>query len=593
MGDATSFETRKAAIRTVLGRLATTADAAGLPSTARDIREQRLPKLDSERLSLVVLGEFNHGKSTLINALLGQDLLPVGVTPTTAVLSQVSWGEATRAEAVFESGQRKAIDPARLGDWLTVAAEAATRAGSDRLDQVAITCPAPILRDGVTIVDTPGVNDINEQRADITYGYIPRADAVLFLLDATQILSASERQFLEERILRTSRDRLVFVVAKADLLDEAELAEAIAFARQHLAGIVPEPVVLPVSAKSARRGAGGAGIDALGKHLEASLGASRRRLLLDHALADAGRASAFVRQSLGMRRRSLELPLPELTERVARAEARLSSGKRALDEAQTTIRAETAALKARVRQDLAAFTERFSAALPAEIDAVAAGQDVQRYLGGFIQDTWKRWIEREAAMMARELEALAERVIEVANENAAEVTRAVADELGAKDGPAPALRISVDTFKYDASVFAIGALGTTVFLFVNTLAGGLLALAAPIAAMLLTGRISAEIKAEARQRAPESVRKVAGVVGPRLDEIVDAFAGRLDAFIAEAGSALARGIAEVLDRALRERRAQAETATTGDEARAIDAALGELKVIDEQLAELRQRVWEG
>ena len=50
--------------------------------------------------------------------------------------------------------------------------------------------PAPFLKNGVTVVDTPGVNDINEQRADITYGYIPRADAAVFLLDASQILTA-------------------------------------------------------------------------------------------------------------------------------------------------------------------------------------------------------------------------------------------------------------------------------------------------------------------------------------------------------------------------------------------------------------------
>ena len=97
-----------------------------------------------------------------------------------------------------------------------------------------IRVPAPFLADDLTVVDTPGVNDINEQRADITYGYVPRADAAMFLLDATQILTASERQFLEERILRSQRDRLVFVVTKADLLDEAELAEAVRFAREHL-----------------------------------------------------------------------------------------------------------------------------------------------------------------------------------------------------------------------------------------------------------------------------------------------------------------------------------------------------------------------
>ena len=136
---------------------------------------------------------------------------------------------------------------------------------------------------------------------------------------------------------------------------------------------------------------------------------------------------------------------------------------------------------------------------------------MQKFLGSFVEDTWKRWLEAEAEMLAGELESLAERVIQVASENADEVTRQVAEELG---GERAKLSINVDTFKYDASVFALGALGTTVFLFVNTLAGGLLALAAPVAAMVLRGRVAAEIKAEAKQQAPEAVRRIGATLGP-------------------------------------------------------------------------------
>jgi ribosome biogenesis GTPase A len=580
---------RKAAIRAVLGRVAEVARTAGLTSTERDIRDTRLPKLDEERFSIVVLGEFNHGKSTFINALLGEAVLPVGITPTTAVLAQIKHGKKLEAHAVYESGKRKAIEPGKLAALLTVEGEAA-RKNDEPLAFVEITHPSPLLEDNVTIVDTPGVNDINDQRAEITYGYVPRADAVVFLLDAGQILTASERQFLEERILRSSRDRLVFVVTKADALEPAELEEALAFARRHLAGIVAEPVVFPISAKKALAGDAQAGrLEPLLAHLRVALGAERRRLLFDHALTDGARLSSFVRQSLGMRRRSLELPMDELSLRVQSAQARLKDGKRALDEAADIIQAETSALKARVRQDLASFTEEFSTSLAQGIEPVAA-PDVQRYIGPFIQDTWKQWVENEGEMIAEELERLAERVIEVANERAEGLTRAVGEELAGADGR---LQISVDTFKYDASVFALGALGTTVFFFVNSLAGGLLTLAAPIVALLLKGRAAAEVKSEAKERAPETVRKVAAVLGPKLDEIVDGFAGRLKEFIAEAGAALARGIAEVLDRALAERQQIRDAAQASSEGMAIDRALGELKAIDEEIAEIRQAVWEG
>jgi len=593
---ARTLDDRKAAIRAVLARLAQAADVAGLDSVARDIRTVRIPKLDEERFSLVVLGEFNHGKSTFVNALLGQAVLPTGITPTTAVLAHLSHGPVPRAELVLESGERLPIDPARLAEFATVEGLAANatapKADADggAIHHLDLQVPAPVLEGRLTIVDTPGVNDINEQRAEITYSYIPRADAAVFLLDGTQILTASERQFLEERILRSSRERLIFVIAKTDLLDEAELAETIRFAREHLGRIVPEPAIFPVSARRELAGKREqSGFGPLLAHIGATVGTDRRRLLLDHALADGARLSAFVRQSLAMRRRSLELPLPELEERIGRARARLSAGQKGLDAAAGTIRAETAALKARVRQDLAQFTADLRQALAADLEKVD-GHDISRYLSFFIQDTWKAWLEGEGELIAAELERLAEKILEVANENVRDVTDAVAAELGPTE---TRIDLKIDTLKYDASVFALGALGTTVFLFVNGMVGGLLTLAAPVLAVVFRGKIGRELKAEAKERAPEAVDRVAALLGPKLDEAIDTFAARLSEFVAQAGAALARGIAEVLNRALAEKKVHADVAGASSEAATVDAAVRELKSIDEQMADVRQTVWEA
>ena len=587
---------RKAAIRTAFESLAAAADAAGLATTARDIRETRIPKLDEERFTLVVLGEFNHGKSTFINALLAEPVLPTGITPTTAVLTHVLEG-APAATLIFESGERRSIAPGALAPWLIVESGAlgglpnppgSPNGDRANLHHVELTHPAGILQNRLTIVDTPGVNDINEQRADITYGYVPRADAVVFLLDATQILTASERQFLEERILRSARDRLIFVIAKSDLLDAGELEETMQFARKHLSEIVHEPAIFPVSAKRALAGdRDGSGMTALVQHLRATVGQERRKLLLDHALADAGRLSMFIRQSLGMRRRSLELPVAELEQRIAKAKERLQHGKKALGMAADTITAETAALKARVRQDLADFAVEMREALPPEIDKVDAA-DIRRYLSFFVQDTWKAWAEAEGDRMAEELERLAEKVIQVANENVREVAHDVSAELGPAETK---IDITVDTLKYDVSVFALGALGTTIFLFVNGLVGGLLTAAAPVLAFILRGRVGQEVKNEAKEQAPLAVDRVAKLLAPKLDEFIDSFAARLSEFIAEAGDALARGISEVLDRALRERREHDVAVDTHPEAIAIDERVRELKGIDERIAEIRQRVW--
>jgi small GTP-binding protein len=602
-----SLDDKKTAIRAVLTDLAAAAEVAGLPWVARDVRDTRLPKLDDERFSVVVLGEFNHGKSTFINALLGTSLLPTGITPTTALLAHVTHGAKPSATAVTENGDRTPIDAAALADHVTVdglakaegksegktegkgkGAGKASKKPNGAIHHVEITHPSPLLANRLTIVDTPGVNDINEQRADITYGYLPRADAAVFLLDATQILTASERQFLEERILRSTRDRLIFVVAKADLLDDGELAETLRFARQHLAAIVPEPVIFPVSAKRALAGdRAGSGLDPFVAALGATVAHERRRLLLDNALADATRLSAFIRQSLAIHRRSLELPVPELQDRIARAQERLHSGKKVLETAAETVRAETAALKARVRQDLAEFTAELRDALAADLDAVDAA-DIRKYLSFFVQDTWKAWTEAEGERIAAELERLAEHVIQVANENVREVAGGVANDLGPSETK---VEIKVDTLKYDASVFALGALGTTLFLFVNQLVGGALALAAPLLAMVLRGRVATEVKAEAKEQGPLAIDRVAALVGPKLDEIIDGFGARLLEFVSQAGDALTRGIAEVLDQALRERKAADAKEAAQVDVKQIDASIANLRAIEERIAEIRQRVW--
>ena len=240
-----------------------------------------------------------------------------------------------------------------------------------------------------------------------------------------------------------------------------------------------------------------------------------------------------------------------------------------------------------VRQDLADFTAELREALAGDLEKVDAA-DIRRYLSFFVQDTWKSWTEAEGERIAAELERLAEQGIQVANENIREVAGGVAKDLGPSETK---VEIKVDTLKYDASVFALGALGTTVFLFVNSLVGGVLALAAPVLALVLRGRVATEVKAEAKEQGPIAVDRVAALIGPKLDEIIDGFGARLLEFVSQAGDALTRGIADVLDQALRERRAADDTQSARGDVKQIDASLANLRLIEERIAEIRQRVW--
>ena len=571
----------KAALLAELHRLADLAGAIGMKTLRADLVETRIPKLEDERFHLVVLGEFNHGKSTFVNALLGADVLPTGITPTTAAINHVVWAVHPRARAVLHDGKEVSLDPKTLTDWVTVDGSHAAE-----VRFVEVGWPAELLEDKVTLVDTPGVNDLNEQRAEITYEYVPRADAVIFLLDAGQALKESERAFLASRILERSKERLIFVVGKIDLLTPPELADVTAYVREHLGRLVDDPPIFAVSARRHLAGdTAGSGMAPLTEHLARTLTDDRGRVLLDNAAGDGLRAAAYLKQNLGVKRRALELTLGELEDRVGKVRAQLAATRESLAKLHDKIASEGSAVKAQVRNDLEQFAGRFESIVGTEIER-ADSSDVRKYLPLFIQDKFKEWAELEGEKVGAMLERLAEEVIQVTNENTRAATAAVAERLGPSDAR---LEVDVDTFKYDVGVYAVGALGTTVFLFVNSLVGGLLTLAAPILAIVFQSRIAAEIKEDAKKKAPEAITKAAGLMGPQFGQLVDDFAKRLDDFVTSAGDKLYAGIGEVLDQAIAERRALG--ADVAPQAQETDAQVATLTDIDSRLTELRNQLW--
>ncbi len=572
----------KTAILDQLRALATMARAAGMKTLAADIESSRIPKVENERFHLVVLGEFNHGKSTFVNALLGADVLPTGITPTTAAINHVVYADRPGAEAVLADGERIAIAPAALSDWVT-----ASGARSKDVQYVEVGYPTELLRENIVLVDTPGVNDLNEQRADITYGYVPRADAVIFLLDAGQALKDSEREFLSGRVLERTRDRLVFVLGKIDLLSEREQQDVLTYVREGLRELVDEPVVFPLSAKAALAGdAEASGMPAMLEYLGRFLDRDRAALVLDNAADDGARTAAYLEQNLGVKLRAYDLDIDELHERVAKVREQLSASKKNLDELHGRIAAECTAIKAQVHLDLDAFARRFVDVLPQQIDAVDA-DDVKAYLPGFIEDRFKEWAELEGEKLASLLERLAEEVIAVTNENVHQTAEALADRLGPSDTN---VDIDIDSFKYDVAIYSVGALGTGVFFFVSTVAGGLLTLAAPILAIVLKSKISGDIREQAKQRAPEAILRAADALRPHFDKCVDDFGTRLSEFVTSAGTTLYKGITEVLDQAVNDRETREDElgplrAEVVEQAHAVKAARA-------ALAACRAELWE-
>lgn len=596
-----SFHSRRDDVVRVFRELLGLAERVGARSLGLRLGADLVEKLEADRFHLVVVGEFNHGKTTFVNALLGANVLPVGVTPTTAVIHHLEYAETPRAEVVYASGERVPLpfEQVRLfsvggekaphhslgaGAPAEPTAPAGTTHGE--VKHLEVGYPAELLRERVALVDTPGVNDLSLQRADITYSYIPRSDAVLFLLDAGQPLKESERVFLQDKLLAQSRDKIVFVVTKRDIWDEDEEREALAYVRTELAKIVKAPVVFAVAAERALEGdAVNSGMPELLAHLTRFLAEERGRILLDNALGEGLEATKLLKKGIDARRRASSMSREELARRIGMLEKDLAGQSRTIDERRAGIREEVSAIRAWVRRDLDRFVDDVIRQLPAVIEHASA-DEIKVHLGAFLEHTFTTWAHDETREIAAALEALAEKTIALVRDDAHDVARRVSEALGGDVKPPD---VDIDTFGYDVGVVALATIGLGALFTNAALLGGVLLLAAPALAVYIKGRVEIESRRRANELAPGVIRDTAAKVGPKLDEMVQEFATRLDAWVVTAGEELHREVIEVLEAARNEREA---TEQTSEGALATCDAQGEeLTHLTAQLEGLRGALW--
>jgi small GTP-binding protein len=205
----------------LLQRLATALEQFGHDVAEDDLRRFHEARQQLDGLFLLVIaGEFNSGKSSVINALLGERVLPEGVTPTTDRINVLRHG------TVVSEQLREAY----------------------LLDR---THPAEVLRE-INIVDTPGTNAIIRRHEELTRDFIPRSDLVLFVTSADRPFTESERTFLEQ--IREWGKKIVFIVNKIDILTRPEERDqVIRYVAENATGLLGEtPQIFAVSARNAQ-----------------------------------------------------------------------------------------------------------------------------------------------------------------------------------------------------------------------------------------------------------------------------------------------------------------------------------------------------
>lgn len=212
--------------------------------------EELREKIEKNTFNLLVVGQFKRGKTSLINALLGEEILPVAVVPLTSIVTIMTYGESLRIKVYFNDGRIMEIKPESLFEYVT---EKGNPKNIKDVKEVIITYPSPYLKDGVRLIDTPGVGSIYQHNTDVAYKYLPKSDAAIFMLSVDQPMSKAELDFLRD--VKEYSNKIFFLLNKADYLNDKDLQESIDFSKSVLREAMGiEVKIFPVSARLAIEG---------------------------------------------------------------------------------------------------------------------------------------------------------------------------------------------------------------------------------------------------------------------------------------------------------------------------------------------------
>ncbi|HVZ74676.1 MAG TPA: dynamin family protein, partial [Polyangia bacterium] len=213
-------------------------------------------------LLVAVMGEFNAGKSSFVNALVGEEVAPTGVTPTTATVNILRHGPSTGARIAYHDGTTRELGAASVAPFLRELSDAEAA----RVRVVEIFHPLEALR-RVEIVDTPGWNALRAEHEKVARDFLVEADALVWVFAVGQAAKASEKEALE--LARGAGKRVLGVLNKIDGADDDDVRAVIAHVRSSVGGLVED--IVPFSAKRALASKGAGRADAALASLDAAL----------------------------------------------------------------------------------------------------------------------------------------------------------------------------------------------------------------------------------------------------------------------------------------------------------------------------------
>ncbi len=226
----------------------------------RNIRELR-DRLAGGKLHIAVLGQFNRGKSSFINALLGMKVLPVSVLPITSVPTVIAYGKENACTIAFSDGQEPQSTSGSTEAVHELLDRYATEKNNPRnrehVSEITVQCQSELLHHGTVIIDTPGFGSTYIHNTQTTLDYLSTCDAALFLLSADLPITQVELDFLQS-VVKTV-PRIFFIYNKIDLINKEERATSELFIKDTLRktfGISLDVHLFSVTAKKLGNGYG-------------------------------------------------------------------------------------------------------------------------------------------------------------------------------------------------------------------------------------------------------------------------------------------------------------------------------------------------
>ena len=381
-------------------------------------------KLASNQFHLAVLGQMKRGKSSFINALLGAEILPTGVLPVTAVITEIKYGVAPEVTILHTTGQRNKVELGALADYIT---ESANPGNKKQVASVEITYPSSFLEAGIILIDTPGIGSTHTHNTRTTKSYLEHVDAGIIVLSVDPPITEIESQFVRD--LKEDIPKLFFILNKTDVASTEEVSHLAGFLREELSRLQMEsPEIYFLSARRALQwkrdrltGEDSSGIETFERRLRTFLLEEKGQVLVRSVALDALQVARTLKFAAAIGARARALSPQELDQKRVALDRLMELTEVELRELKVLLRQHSADIVACVDRDLTTQVEISVPTVRQHLKSFYSlhPRETGRILGALLEDflmqeveaVFRSWRVREDEEIQKELDVISGRFV--------------------------------------------------------------------------------------------------------------------------------------------------------------------------------------